>query len=182
MMIDQDPIFTAFAAQRQLARGSLREVALAVAKAPQDACILVFDDQTGRVVDLDLRGSLDEVAARYEKVEPPKPRGRPKLGVTAREVTLLPRHWDWLAQQPGGASVTLRKLVEAARKSSDGEARRAQEAAWRFISVLAADAPGLEEAGRALFAADRARFEAHSAAWPQDVRDHALNLARPVWS
>jgi uncharacterized protein len=125
---------------------------------------------------------VDGVAQRYGQVEPPRTRGRPKLGVTAREVTLLPRHWEWLAEQPGGASVALRKLVEAARKADNGQAaRQAQAAAWRFVSVLAADARGLEEAGRALFAGDRAGFERHSTDWPPDVRRHAAELAAPAF-
>jgi hypothetical protein len=99
--------------------------------------------------------------------------------VVAREVTLLPRHWDWLAQQPGGASVALRKLVDAARRTGeDGQQRRqAQEAAYRFMSAMAGDKPHYEDAIRALFANDPARFEKLIAAWPADVRVHALVLA-----
>ena len=103
----------------------------------------------------------------------------PELGVVAREVTLLPRHWDWLAGQPGGASVTLRKLVEQARKDNEGKdrLRRAREAAYRFLSAMAGNLPGFEEAARALFAGHRDRFAAVVAPWPQDVREHAVKLA-----
>lgn len=187
---------TAFAANRRLATGPLAEVARAV-KAATDrdpACpVLVFDDATGRVVDLDLRGTPDEVAARlgpgYDSGGPgpradgtesePRGRGRPRLGVVGREVTLLPRHWEWLAAQPGGASVTLRKLVEAARRDGDGarRARAARDAAYRFMAAIAGDLPGFEEASRALFAGDRARFEECAAGWPADLRNHATGLA-----
>jgi hypothetical protein len=96
-------------------------------------------------------------------------------------VTLLPRHWEWLAAQPGGASVALRKLVEEARRANAGadRVRRAREAAYHFTHALAGDLPGFEEATRALFAGDRARFERHAASWPADVREHAVRLAFP---
>ncbi|MCF4166917.1 DUF2239 family protein [Zavarzinia compransoris] len=182
--------WTAFEGQRRLAAGPPATVALAVkaAEARGDgAAILVFDDATGRVVDLDLRGSDAEIAAR---VAPPEPamavtvpatrkRGRPRLGVVAREVTLLPRQWDWLAAQPGGASVTLRRLVEEARKAEGGgTARRAaRDAAYRFMAALAGDLPGYEDALRALFAGDPAGFDARIGAWPRDVAAHARRLA-----
>jgi uncharacterized protein len=104
--------------------------------------------------------------------------GRPKLGVIGREVTLLPRHWDWLASQPGGASVALRKLVEQARRANEGRdrIRVAQEAAYRFMAVIASAEPGFEEASRALFGNDAARFASLVATWPADVREHLLQL------
>jgi hypothetical protein len=111
--------------------------------------------------------------------EAPRGRGRPKLGVVAREVTLLPRHWDWLARQPGGASVTLRRLVEDASRSPKERARAAANAAYNFLHAIAGDRPAYEEALRALFAHDRAKFEAHIASWPADIRRHALRLAYP---
>jgi len=197
----------AFAEGRMLAAGPLVEVALAVKNADAaDGYILTFDDATGEVVDLDLRGAKAEIIARLASA-PPAPaargrarsgaaaqdaaeqhaaedgargRGRPKLGVVAREITLLPRHWDWLAAQPGGASATLRRLVETARREggADGRVRAAREAAYRFLSALAGNLPGYEEALRALFAGDDARFEAQMAEWPKDVRAYALRLAR----
>ena len=186
----QAPHFTTFAGPRRLATGSLLANALAVhASQPDAGPFLTFDDATGRVVDLDLRGDAAALAARYpEPVAPAEPaddeprgRGRPKLGVVAREVTLLPRHWDWLAAQPGGASVALRKLVEQARKAGAGAeaARAAQERAYRFMSALAGDLPDFEEATRALFASDLPHFDKQMAAWPADVRAHALQLASP---
>lgn len=171
---------TAFDGTRRLASGPLAEVARAVRGAVAGS-LLVFDDATGRVIDLDLRGSGDEVAARYAHAEPevPRGRGRPKLGVVAREVTLLPRHWDWLAAQPGGASVVLRSLVDAARAATgDATAQRArQEAAYRVMSAVGGDLPGFEEASRALFTGQPERLEAQMAAWPSDLRDYILLIA-----
>lgn len=180
---------TAFQGLRRIASGPLPEVALAV-KAAQDgdpsAPLLTFDDATGRVIDLDLRGTPEAVAARFAPAgeAAPRGRGRPRLGVVAREVTLLPRHWEWLGAQPGGASVALRRLVEQARQAGGEQARRreAQEAAYRFLSALAGDAPGYEEVLRALFAGDRQAFAAILGPWPPDVREHALRLAAPAFS
>jgi hypothetical protein len=170
---------TAFAGPRLLAVGPLSVVALAVRG--RGGAALVFEDATGRVVDLDLRGSDADILARLQPAggqgEPPRGRGRPKLGVTAREVTLLPRHWDWLATQPGGASVVLRRLVEQAMRSDRPARRAAQEAAYRVATTLAGDRPGYEEAMRALFADDRAAFERHSQPWPADIRAYAMRLA-----
>ncbi len=187
----------AFLGGRLLAAGPLVAVALAVKAAGADAAgALVFDDLTGRVVDLDLRGTEADIRARLPAPTPdprpaptpespdgepdgPRGRGRPKLGVVAREVTLLPRHWDWLGAQPGGASVVLRRLVEEARRRDEGgnRVRERREAAYRFLSAVAGDYPGFEDAARALFAGDRAGLERRMAAWPPDVRDHALRLA-----
>jgi hypothetical protein len=176
----------AFAGTKRIAAGPLAEVAAAakaqLARAPAQA-VLVFDDATGRAIDLDLRGSLAEILAR---IGPPRERrgpGRPRLGVVAREVTLLPRHWEWLNRQTGGASVALRRLVDAARQSHAGadRVRQAQEAAYRFTTAMAGNEPGYEEALRALFARDRAGFDAWSANWPADVRVHAQALAAPAF-
>src|SRR5437762_14352984 len=152
--MEHEPSWTAFEGARRLRTGALAEAAAAAhAAVARNAQIevLVFDDLTGRVVDLDLRGDADAVAGRYAPAQPAKARGRPKLGVTAREVTLLPRHWDWLAAQPGGASVALRRLVEHARVANQGRDRRrkAQDAAYRFLSAMAGNAPGFEDATRA---------------------------------
>jgi hypothetical protein len=181
--------FTAFIGQRRLATGPLADVALAIRKSTKPAGhqpILIFDDTSGRSVDIDLRGTDDEVLARFPSstpaTEPPAPeprgRGRPKLGVIAREVTLLPRHWDWLASQPGGASVALRKLVEEARRTNGDRDRHraARDAAYHFMSAMAGNFNGFEEASRALFADDRRRFVELVAAWPDDVRDHIIRL------
>jgi hypothetical protein len=165
---------------RRIARGDLSQVAVSIKDIPQGQA-LVFDDATGRQVDLDPRGIPEEIAVPNPEEPAPEPRGRgrPRLGVVAKEVTLLPRHWDWLSAQPGGASVALRKLVDQARKSSGDRdrVRAAQEAAYRFMSAIAGNLPGFEEATRALFAYDRRRFGERIAAWPEDVRDYAVRLA-----
>lgn len=181
---------TAFSGFEELATGDLSSVALAVKGAmarDKTAAILTFDDATGRVIDLDLRGSQAEIAARYDAdteasasddaAPPARGRGRPKLGVVAREVTLLPRHWDWLAAQPGGASVTLRRLVEHARRDGQDRSRPARDAAYRFMSAMGGDLPGFEEASRALFAGDREKLEREAANWPEAIRSYALRLA-----
>ncbi|MDF2119649.1 DUF2239 family protein [Roseiarcaceae bacterium H3SJ34-1] len=177
---------TAFDGLRLVASGPLLHVALAVKavlKKDPAASVLTFDDATGSVIDLDLRGSKADIAARLAVTERaseegPRGRGRPKLGVVAREVTLLPRHWEWLSLQRGGASHALRRLVDEARRNDGGgsAARAAQERAYRFLSGLAGNLPGFEEASRALFAGDKARFAQHMAEWPADVRAYALRL------
>jgi uncharacterized protein len=184
--------FTAFAGQRRLASGPLAEVALAVKRAEPRAVepIAIFSDSTGHAIDLDLRGTPDEVQARLPDTAggsplldaaptEPRGRGRPRLGVVAREVTLLPRHWEWLNAQPGGASVALRKLVDDARRSSGDRDRQraARDAAYHFMSAMAGNLPHFEEASRALFADDRRRFAGEIAAWPADIRDHVVRLA-----
>jgi hypothetical protein len=163
--------YTAFAGDAWLATGSRDEVAAtlrAMPEMPRASDLLVFDDDDGSQIDVDLRAEPEP--------EPPRPRGRPSLGVVAREVTLLPRHWEWLAEQPGGASAVLRRLIDAARKAEgDGAIRR--NAAYRFLTVMAGDRPGYEEAIRTLYADDRAGFEHRSEAWPTAIRDHAIGLA-----
>jgi len=189
IMQENPPTYLAFAGHVRIAGGSLSEVAREVKirlDRGETAPLAVFNGSTGAAVDLDLRGDPEEVAARAEerlraeaaeasrKTGP----GRPKLGVVGREVTLLPRHWDWLAAQPGGASVTLRKLVEAARRENQGAGRirRAQDHAYRFMAALAGDLPGFEEAIRALYAWDLERFGTLIQDWPADVRDLSLAL------
>ena len=166
-----DEAYVVFHGQRRVAVGSRLDAALAAQRLAGEAGVLIFRPD-GRGVDFDLSGGPEALAARLAPPsEAPRGRGRPKLGVTAREVTLLPRHWDWLASQPGGASVALRKLVEAARRESEGpdRIRAAREAAYRFASAIGGDLPGFEEAMRALFAGDGAGFEARIQAWPEDV-------------
>jgi hypothetical protein len=168
---------TVFEGARRIAAGPLDQASAAARAAmARGGQVLMFDDATGRVVDLDLRADPTPPPARRP--------GRPKLGVEAREVTLLPRHWAWLNGQPGGASAALRRLVEAARRdgSARDRARRAQEAAYKFMTAMAGDAANYEEATRALFAKDAARFAEMSAAWPADVRAYASELAAPAFA
>jgi len=178
-------ITIAFAGTELIAAGPLPEVA-AAAKRALDAGrgpVLAFDATTSHQVELDLRGTVEDVVARVTppapEPAPARPPGRPRLGVVAREVTLLPRHWEWLATQPGGASVTLRKLVERARLegTEDDRVREATDSTYRFMLAMAGNEPGYEEANRALFSGDRARFELMTEEWPVDVRDHARSLA-----
>jgi hypothetical protein len=173
--------FAVFLGDRILARSDLATAAQ-VAHANAAAELLVIDTATGRVVDLDLRGPWPEALARLRSAAPSKAsRGRPKLGVVAREVTLLPRHWDWLAAQPGGASAALRRLVDQARRDTvDADARRqSQEAAYRAATALAGDRPGYEEAIRALFAGDFDGFRQRIAAWPPDIAAYLSDLIEP---
>lgn len=176
----------AFRGSQRLATGPAAQIAALLPTA--GAGVLVFDAATGRLVDLDLSGGADLTPARAPAPTdaPPAPRGRgrPKLGVTAREVTLLPRHWDWLATQPGGASAALRRLVEQARRTTaDADRKRAaQEAAYRAMQALAGDLPGYEEALRALFAGDGAGFAARLAPWPEDLRSFFGDLAAPAFA
>lgn len=184
MSVTAETLCTAFRGDRRLAAGDVRSVLQSLRAAldaePDGPPVLVFDDATGRAVDLDLRETGGERAAPHT----PRGPGRPKLGVVAREVTLLPRHWDWLNAQPGGASVALRKLVDEARKGGEAKdrMRRAQEAAYRVMSALAGDRPGYEEAVRALYAADRMRFDGLTADWPAEVRDYARALAADAFA
>lgn len=185
----------AFEGARRIAAGELHQVALKtkeVIDRGETAPVFIFEESTSEPIEVDFRGTPQEVFERLTApgaqmvVAPaetdPKPargRGRPRLGVVPREVTLLPRHWDWLNSQPGGASVALRKLVDEARRVRAGgdRKRQTQEAAYRFISTMAGDEPHFEEATRALFGGNIARFDELIEAWPDDVRDHAKRLA-----
>jgi uncharacterized protein len=189
-----DAAYIAFEGDRSIASGDLRSVARAAKETldrRNDAAILIFDGATSGPVEIDFRGTVADVLARLPEIAgaPGAPEdaaiptsrgpGRPKLGVVAREVTLLPRHWEWLARQTGGASVALRKLVDEARRTGEQghRVRQAQEAAYRFMSVMAGNKPNYEEAIRALFAGEAPRFEKLIAEWPADVRRHASRLA-----
>lgn len=189
--------YTSFHDDQRIATGTLAVNALAVKRALETAASrppLTFCDQTGEVVEIDLRGSDADILARLQpdaghdgqaastaagQPDAPRGRGRPKLGVIAREVTLLPRHWDWLAAQPGGASVSLRKLIDEARRASaePERLRLASEATYRVMAVIAGDKRGFEEATRALFTNDGASLRALTEAWPADVREYVRQLA-----
>ncbi len=197
---------TAFGGNRLLSTGPLIEVALAVKTAVElgsTETVLVFDDVSGEIIDFDLRGTKADIIGRLSQgssgrakksktgwdpqssgsedvVDERRSRGRPKLGVVSREVTLLPRHWEWLAAQQGGASVTLRRLVEDAKRADGSERmqrRAAHEAAYKFMASIAGDLPGFEEATRALFADNAQSFSEQVSGWPDDVRTYATKLA-----
>lgn len=177
--MDRPASYTAFSGYRRIARGDLASVLGAVG----DQTALILDDRTGDRVEIDPRDSLETTLARFAepRIETPAAapaRGRPRLGVTAKEVTLLPRHWDWLQTQPGGASATLRRLVDAARRDNQGaeQARRSHRALDRFLYLVAGDLPQFEEAYRAFYAGDETGFLALIEAWPADVRDHSRIL------
>jgi hypothetical protein len=180
----------AFDGDHCIASGNIVDVAAQVKQtlsAQPQSQVLLFDLESSRHVEIDFRGSVADVTARLKTSLSPEsaPRGpgRPKLGVVAREVTLLPRHWEWLAAQPGGASVTLRKLIEDTRRktSAKDDARERQESVHRFLSAMAGDKPHYEDVLRALYASDGARFHALIADWPLDVRRHVERLASELF-
>lgn len=191
------PSYTAFKGSQRIAAGDLLRCALIVKEHFKDehvVGVLIFEDATGHLVDVDFHGTNDDVRNRMAQAngkqetravsleaetEVPRGPGRPKLGVVAREITLLPRHWDWLNTQTGGASVALRKLVEEARRASVGKdrIRLAQEASYRFMSAAISSEANFEEVARALFAGNRSRFKELVEAWPVDVRDYLKRLA-----
>lgn len=189
--MENDRTYTAFAGNRLIASGNLKTMLLRTKecfdRGEADA-ILIFEDQTGIQIDFDFRGTPDEVLARLSShpLFPPGEAqskvqtgpGRPKLGVVCREVSLLPRHWDWLGQQPGGISATLRKIVDESRKSGRGKelARIARDAAGKFMWAMAGNLPDFEEASRALYARDQERFKFVIRDWPEDIRKHLERL------
>jgi uncharacterized protein len=175
--------YTSFAGSRLLASGDLATM-LSGTKAYLDAkggeTVLIFHDGSGDQVDFDFRGTADEVVSRAVPPSPPRGPGRPKLGVVGGEVSLLPRHWEWLERQPQKASGTIRRLVEAAMRSGEEARRRRVEAADRFMTAMAGNLPGYEEASRALYAGDRGRLEGLVSPWPRDIGAYVLRLAGPL--
>ena len=198
MHLDTSPTTcTVFLGVKKMAQGSIEEVIPWLKQTYADEALttfLLFDDATGKTFDVDFRGTIDEVLARFFEKSGISPSseaiplstkrvGRPKLGVVSGEVTLLPRHWEWLKRQPGGASVTLRKLVEEARRTDTqhNQVRVAQEATYHVMSTLAGDFPNYEEALRSLYAKDDVRFNQLLASFEPDVRDYIKALATPVF-
>jgi len=179
---------SAFLKDKLIAQGKIEKVALVVKKIidrNKSGNILFFDDLTGQQFDLNLSGSDKEIIARIEnekKIDEIKGPGRPKLGVVSKEITLLPRHWEWLSNQPGGASVTIRKLVEDAKKRNSGqfEIREVQDATYRFMSALAGNLPEYEEAIRVFYAKDFSTFKKLIKNWPKDIRSYIHKLAKRI--
>lgn len=174
---------TAFWRQRQIAQGTLSELLQQIQSANiQRESVFIFNDRSGKRLDIPLNADIAEVLAVYPELAENrivKSRGRPKLGFSAKEVTLLPRHWAWLAIQPGGASATLRRLIDQARKTTDvaDNKRQRHDRAYHFMYEIAGDLPDYEASLRALFSDDEAAFTACIGNWPQDIRQYALRLA-----
>jgi hypothetical protein len=168
--------YTAFLGWTRVASGPLEAALRQIKemKEPADETLLIFEDSTGKQVDFDLRGTADEVLSRLMlrpiRVGP----GRPRLGVVSREISLLPRHWEWLEGQPQGASAAIRRLVDEARKQDSGQTRARIDAIGRVMTALGGNLPGFEEAYRALYARDREKLAAQIAEWPSDLRDYIL--------
>jgi len=181
------PGFACFCGPNRIEEGSLSEVALAawrLTQADPRKPTLTFNRDSGAVVDLNLNGTEHDVATRYIEVGEAAPkRGRPKLGVVPREITLLPRHWEWLARQPGGASATLRRLVDSARKDRAVQdvARERVTAAYNFMAAMAGDLPLFEEASRELFSHNFAKFETLIANWSPDIQNELRLFLRDLW-
>lgn len=194
-MSSPTPAWIAFDGTTKISHAAPNQVAIDV-KTYVDAHplsnVLVFDATTSQQLDMDAPGSLlaalhslpisqltAESDSSTQEANPTKSVGRPKLGVTAKEVTLLPRHWDWLTKQPGGASVALRKLVEQAQRANKDidRMRVARDAAYKFMNAMAGNEAGFEEATRALFAGNLSALRDVTEAWPKDVREHGLSLA-----
>lgn len=188
------PTCSAFLGMQRIAQGGYEHTAqvLTAMDLSQGGGLLVFDDATGALVDfpwppgyVPAQPPAPAPSAPAEKaVAAPASVGRPRLGVVAREVTLLPRHWEWLASQRGGASAALRRLVEEARKThaEHDVQRQAKERAYRFMSAIGGGLPGFEEASRALFAHDGGAFSERIQGWPADVRAHLSWLARGAFA
>jgi hypothetical protein len=167
--------YAAFAGEQLIAAGTLRDVLTQTKKKVDRGAadqLLIFDEQSGRQIDYDFSGTLDEMLERELPSVAPAGPGRPKLGVVSREISLLPAHWAWLEEQPNGISAALRRLVdEASKREPDKQrARKAREATGRFMTALAGDRPGFEEAMRALYAQDRSALGKLIKSWPKDVK------------
>jgi hypothetical protein len=175
--------YSAFAGNRRITSGSLQQF-LTHTKRHLDqggAAVLIFVDQTGQQIDFDFRGTVEEVLARHAPAPAPRSGpGRPKLGVVCRELSLLPRHWEWLEQQPQGASAAVRRLVEGAIKHepNKAQARALRDAAGKFMWGIAGNFPNFEEASRALYAKNNEALEEWTAGWPEDIRSHVLTLVQ----
>ncbi|WP_342417419.1 DUF2239 family protein [Paenibacillus sp. FSL R10-2782] len=184
---------TAFLGVGVVASGSLQHVVTTVKDALDDrdlTQLLIFDDSTGKPIDVDFREKTDDVLKRLGEQlgdlpgtevnhQPIRRVGRPKLGVVSGEVTLLPRHWEWLKSQPGGASVTLRKLIDEARRAGEKQSniRESQEATYNFMTAMAGNFHQYEEALRALYAGDLGRFYHFIDDWAPDIRNHVKKLS-----
>lgn len=188
--------YTAFEGDKLVCKGGLPDVILKLKRRmgkAENSSVLIFSDATGNTMDFHFQGSEKDVLKRLEifasddatdvPAEEAAGPGRPRLGVVSREVSLLPRQWEWLASQCGGASAILRRLVDEERKRSTGgdTVKKHQERTYKFISVMAGDRKGYEDALRALYRKDQKAFNLHIGEWPPDVKAHAQRLAKPVF-
>lgn len=177
--------FTVFAGETRLAGGNPADVARAIKAVLQGGerrILRVFRDHDAMPATFDATLDVDAISNALLETRGGSGRrgqGRPRLGVFAREVTLLPRHWAWLSAQPGGASVTLRKLVDAASHAPFADREERPEAAGldRFVTAMASMLPWNKEALRAFMLGEEERFVAISENWPADLRDYARQLA-----
>lgn len=187
-----DTICIAFSGDIKISSGPILKVAEATKKhliKKPNSDIQIFDHDTGQFLEVDFRGSLSQVVERMKKsfiIETEKIRGpgRPKLGVVSKEITLLPKHWDWLNLQANGASGSIRKLIDEAMKRNvaKDELKRSQNSVYKFMTIMAGNYPLYEEALRAFYANDNAKFKYIITNWPKDVRDHLLKMTDQIWS
>lgn len=176
----------------QGARGDVIRTLLSQTQGEDVPPYLVFRVKDGQRVDINLASAAE--AANPQRTRAPVPaagapvgsqkaRGRPRLGVVGREVTLFPRHWEWLDRQRGGASAALRRIIDADRKlhADEDQVRQAQDATHRFMYAMAGNLAGFEEAMRALYAGDKVSFAHQIRSWPDDIRDTTLDFARDAF-
>lgn len=163
--------YTAFRGDTRIITDSLFNVALALQK-QSEMNVLVFNDQTGQQIDLDLSGSEDDLKQRYTEVEYVKKVGRPKLGVISREITLQQKHWNWLDQQSSSASAVIRKLIdkELNDPSSESNIMLAKQAIDHFMLAMLGNMPNYEEATRALYQGNKSHFLALIHNYPKDLK------------
>lgn len=179
---------TVFENDEVLLRGSETEVRQAVRRAravrPLGKLIAFFDDN-GEDFEVEYvpPGTADAIPEPLVEENLVRKAGRPRLGVVAREVTLLPRHWEWLETQPSGPSAALRRLVESARRDSApaDRTRRSVEATYRFLYTMVGNTAFFPELCRALFRRDWERFDAQLGSWVAwELGEYARMLSRPA--
>ncbi|MES2802482.1 MAG: DUF2239 family protein [Bdellovibrionota bacterium] len=184
--------YTVFAGFKIISQGNIEEVAIATKKylkKEDDVRLLIFSDLSGKQMDLDLSGADKDVIDRlsvYKAAEASvsvSGPGRPKIGVKPREVSLLPLHWEWLSTQSGGASATIRRLVDEKMKAPTpkDKIKQTQESVYTFLNSIAGDLTNFEDAIRFLYRQDEAKFKDAIADWPKDLKKHTLTLSRGVF-
>jgi len=187
MNIDTNITLSVFNGYQRIYQGDLQGLIQQINTKNANTTFLIFNDSTGKILDINFNGSADQiyqsVILTYPELElKPKTRGRPKLGVVAKEITLLPRHWEWLAEQRGGASATLRRLIDQARKATlaESQQRKMHERTYQFLNAIAGNLPNYEECLRALFANDLVTFKKYLTEWPKDIQAYAEQLITQI--